>query len=318
MTVDLIVNPASGPAIRRLPRDERMRFVSDLLHARGVTAVRATQTSGVGDGARAARAALDAGTDLVLVWGGDGTLNEVAGALLESGVPLGIVPGGSGNGFARGLGVPLTVDAAVQVALRGRPRDIDTGVVNGRAFLNLAGVGFDAAVAERVNTRNLKRGLRPYVSGIFHEWWACPTHTFEVTLDDAQAARLEAHLIVVCNGQQYGHGAQVAPGALFDDGWLDVVAVPRVTLSRLARHGWRMFNGTLPAVPGVYTARARRVAITQTMRLPLHVDGEVVPGETSRVFDIRPRSLRVVLPADHAAEGPTADRRREAGNPTSA
>jgi YegS/Rv2252/BmrU family lipid kinase len=296
MIVDLIVNPASGPAGRRLPRSERVRFVSALLRARGATTIRATQTAGIGDGARAARAAREEGSDLVVVWGGDGTLNEVAGALLDSGLRIGVVAGGSGNGFARGLGLPLRVEEAVRVAFEGRARDIDTGEVSGRAFLNLAGVGFDAAVAERVNTRNLRRGLGPYVSSIFHEWRGFDTQQFHLVLDDALPIDVEAHFVVVCNGPQYGHGARIAPAAAFDDGLFDVVAVPQITASRLLRHGWRLFNGTVPAIPGVFTGRARRVEVSHERPLPVHLDGEVVPADTSRTFTVRPRSLRVMTP----------------------
>ena len=294
MTVDLIVNPASGPDLRRVPRTQRVAYVSALLRAGGASTIRATETTGLGDAARAVHAALDDGSDVVVVWGGDGTLNEAAGAMLDTGLPLGIIPGGSGNGFARGVGLPVDIERAAHVALHGEPRDVDTGQVSGRAFLNLAGVGFDAAVAARVNTRNLRRGLRPYVSSIFHEWRTFDVQQFRVVLDDAPPLAIEAHFVVVCNGQQYGHGAQIAPRAAFDDGWLDVVAVPRITASRLARHGWRLFNGTVPAVPGVVTARGRRIVISHDAALPVHLDGEVVPGEKSRIFEVRPKSLRVM------------------------
>ena len=294
MTVDLIVNPASGPAVRRLPRQERLAFVSRLLRTHGATTIRATATRGSGDAVRAARSALDAGTDRIVVWGGDGTLNEVAGTLLDTGVQLGVVPGGSGNGFARGLGLPLDVDSAVKVAMLGHPADIDTGLVNGHPFLNLAGVGFDAAVAERFNTSNLRRGLVPYLTSILHEWRTMRMQRFRLRLDNAMPVEIEANFVVVCNGQQYGHGARVAPAAAFDDGLFDVVAVPDLTLSRLMRHGWRLFNGTLPVVPGVFTGRARRVELSQATALPIHLDGEVIGAETARTFEVRPRSLRVM------------------------
>ncbi len=294
MTVDLIVNPASGPAVRGLPRHERVHHASRLLRAQGATTIRATETAGSGDGVGAVRAALAAGTDRVVVWGGDGTLNEVAGALLDTGACLGVVPGGSGNGFARGLGLPLSMEAAVAVAMHGQPRDIDTGLVNGRSFLNLAGIGFDAAVADRVNTRNLRRGLRPYVTSILHEWRTFELQRFRLRLDDAAPLELDAHFLVVCNGQQYGHGARIAPAAAFDDGLFDVVAVPRITASALTRHGWRLFNGTIALVPGVFTGRASRVEVSQERPLPIHLDGEVLAPELARTFEIRPRSLRVM------------------------
>ena len=293
MTVDLIVNPASGPVGRVVSREGRLEFVSELLRAADVREIRPTQTARTGDATRAALAAVERGTDLVLVWGGDGTINEVAGVLVGQQAPLGIIAGGSGNGLARGLGLPLDVREAVKVAVHGRRRAIDTGHVAGRTFLNLAGVGFDAAVAARVNTANLTRGLRPYVTGVLHEWRTFPTHRFSLTMDDQPTQEIASHLVVVCNGQQYGHGAQVAPQASFDDGWLDVVAVPNITTSRILRHGWRLFDGTLPHVPGVFTARARRIVVSQDTPLPVHLDGEVVSPAPTRTFEVRPHSLIV-------------------------
>lgn len=295
-TVDLIVNPASGPPSARLPRGDRMAYASRVLASLGAGVVRPTVTAAIGDGARAARAGIGQGTDLVVVWGGDGTLNEVAAALLNTGVPLGIVAGGSGNGLARGLGLPRRVDAALRVAMLGGRRVIDTGSVEGRTFLNVAGVGLDAAVAERFNRDNRRRGLRPYVSALLHEWWRFPPRQFQLTLDDAPAAALHAHLVVVCNGQQYGHGARVAPRASFDDGALDVVAIPAVTLRRLTRDGWRLFTGSLDRAPGVLTARAQRVTLSHAHPLAVHLDGEVVAGGTSRTFQVQPRSLCVMCP----------------------
>lgn len=295
MTVDLIVNPAAGPVIRRLPRHERIHFVSRLLRTFGATTIRATETTGRGDGARAVQAALEAGSDRIVVWGGDGSLNEVAARMLDTGVPLGVVPGGSGNGLARGLGLPLAVAAAVRVAMLGTPRDIDTGLVDGHPFLNVAGVGFDAAVAERFNTSNLRRGLVPYIASILHEWRTFDAQRFRITLDTAPPVDVEAHLVVVCNGQQYGHGARIAPAAAFDDGFFDVVAVPQITAARILRHGWRLFDGTLPQVPGVYVARARRVELSQERSTAIHLDGEVLGTARTRIFEVRPHSLRVMI-----------------------
>jgi len=296
MTVDLIVNPASGPGVGALPRGDRLAYATRALEALGADVVRPTATAAAGDGARAVRDGVGRGTDRVVVWGGDGTINEVAAAVLHSGIPLGIVAGGSGNGFARGLGLPGGVAAALRVAVRGRTRQVDTGTVGGRLFMNLAGVGFDAAVAARFNHQNERRGLRPYVSAIVHEWWRFPPRRFEITLDDNPPVWLDAHLVVVCNGQQYGHGARIAPQASFDDGVLDVVAVPALTLRRLVWHGWRLIDGSLARVPGMLMARATRVTLAQDEALPVHLDGEVADSATRRTFEVRPGSLCVMCP----------------------
>jgi YegS/Rv2252/BmrU family lipid kinase len=294
LTVDLIVTPASGPVVGRLPRHERVHAVSHQLRTLGATTIRATETRGRGDAADAARRALDEGSDRVVAWGGDGTLNEVATTLLDTGMRLGVIPGGSGNGLARGLGLPLDVRGAVHVAMQGQPRDIDTGLANGRTFLNLAGIGFDAAVAERFNTRNVRRGLVPYLTSILREWRSVTPQRFRIRLDAAMPVEIDAGLVVVCNGPQYGHGARIAPAASFDDGLFDVVAIPGITAARIVGHGWRLFNGSVAAVPGVFTGRARRVEVSQARPLPIHLDGEVKDTDTARTFEVRPRSLRVM------------------------
>ena len=89
----------------------------------------------------------------------------------------------------------------------------------------------------------------------------------------------------------------MAPAASFEDGMLDVVAVPRITAARIAGHGWRLFNGTVAAIPGVFTARGRRVEVSQGEPLPIHLDGEVKEPETARIFEARPRSLRIMTGA---------------------
>ncbi|HTU99736.1 MAG TPA: YegS/Rv2252/BmrU family lipid kinase [Luteitalea sp.] len=295
MTIDLIVNPASGPVVGGQPREHRLAFAIAQLKTLGVQSIRPTQTAAIGDATRAAAEARRLGSDRVVVWGGDGTLNEVAAALLDGPVPMAIVPGGSGNGLARGLAIPLSVEPALRAAVVGAAHRIDTGRVTGRAFLNLAGVGFDAAIARRVNTNNLRRGLRPYVSAIFHEFRSYGAQAFSLRLDDGETTTFDAHMVAVCNGQQYGHGARIAPHAAFDDGWLDVVVVPEITGRRLARHGWRLFNGTLAQVPGVRVARARHIVLSHPVPLPVHLDGEVVEGEKTHTFEINPRSLAVVF-----------------------
>lgn len=298
MVVDLIVNPASGRASRAVPRAQRLRLVSDLLRAAGATVSRSTLTRGAGDAHRAAQVAVAAGADRVLVWGGDGTVNEVADALAGTRVVMALVAGGSGNGFALGLGLPRGLAPAVDTALHGAVRDIDVGVVDGRTFVNVAGIGFDAAIAARVNTGNSRRGLWPYVQSALAELRTYEPTTFTLTLDDGPAVTTTGHQVVVCNGMLYGPGARIAPGATFDDGWLDVVALPPVTTGLLVRHGWRLLVGALAGAPGVVTGRAKRIEVTQARALPAHLDGEVLPETTTRVFEIRTRALRIAVPAD--------------------
>ena len=308
MRILLVVNPASGPEARGLARQARGAAAARWLRDAGATSVDIVETRGVGDGRTATQHALGAGVDRVVVWGGDGTLNEVAHVLLGSSTPMAIIPGGSGNGLARGLGVPLRSQVAAALAVTGRARLIDTGVCtsgahaagaaegdpHARGFLNVAGVGFDALVARRVNTDNTRRGLPPYLAAMFREWRTFEPQSFTLATDDGPAQAFTGHFVAVCNGQQYGHDTRVAPHALFDDGWLDVVGVPPITTGRLIRHGWRLFHGSLPRVPGVITRRSRQTTVTSARPLHVHLDGELLAPRTAWTFAIRPASLWVV------------------------
>jgi diacylglycerol kinase (ATP) len=294
-TIDLIVNPASGPTVRGLARGARLEFAARVLEAEGAT-VRATATCAAGDAAVAVRRAVEALSDLVVVWGGDGTVNEVASGLIGHDVPLAIVPGGSGNGFARALGVPLHAGAALRLALEGQSRLIDTGLAGTRRFFNIAGIGFDAGVARRFNASGSRRGLVPYLWGTGAELRAHQATCYDVRLDGQPWFVGDAHLVATANGQQYGHNARIAPWAALDDGWLDVVVVPDITTWRVIRHGWRLFAGSVARVPGVRTGRAKRVDIRIAEARLLHLDGEVYEAGASARFEIDPASLLVRTP----------------------
>lgn len=297
VALDLIVNPTSGPPSRRLARHERLAHATRVLRALGVAEIRALETRRPGDGAMAAARAVAEGVSTVVVWGGDGTLNEVAAQLVGSRTQLGIVPGGSGNGLARALGLPLDADAALAVAVRGATLAADMGTVNGRLFFNIAGLGLDAGIAERFNAMGGKRrGLVTYVRACAAELRAHGPRPFRVRLDGTDWFDAEANIVAVANGQQYGHGACIAPHARLDDGWLDVVVVTDVTLPRLLRHGWRLFNGSIDAVPGVYTARARGVEVTSPPGVLLHVDGEMQAVAGPLTFAAQPQALLVRVP----------------------
>ena len=126
---------------------------------------------------------LRTGSRLVIVWGGDGSVNEAGSALLGSRVPLAIIPAGSGNGLARELGIPLQPAAALAAALKGAPRVIDAGELGGRPFFNVAGVGFDARIASRFD-RAPQRGFATYVRVSAHELFTYRPETYRIDCGD--------------------------------------------------------------------------------------------------------------------------------------
>jgi YegS/Rv2252/BmrU family lipid kinase len=233
---------------------------------------------------------------LVCAWGGDGTVNEVARALAGTGTALGVVPAGSGNGLARELGLPWDPVQALGVALGRRERVLDVGDVEGRLFVNVAGIGLDAEVAARFNARRGgRRGLGPYVWMGARELLRYRAREYTIRVGD-ETWREEAIAVVCANGRQYGGGAVVAPTARPDDAQLDLVVVgPRPPLVAL-RDALHLFRGTLDRAPGVRTARAQEIEITASGPILFHVDGEAVTGGPVVTVRVRPAVLRVRVP----------------------
>jgi YegS/Rv2252/BmrU family lipid kinase len=253
-------------------------------------------TEGPGHALALAQAAVAARASLVCAWGGDGTVNEVARALVGTGTALGIVPAGSGNGLARELGLPWDPTRALGVALGRRERVIDVGEVEGRLFVNVAGIGADARVAARFNARpGRRRGLWPYVWMGAYELFRHRAAEYTIRAG-AETWSQEAIVVLCANGRQYGGGAVVAPTARLDDGQLDLVVVsPRPPLEAL-RDSLHLFRGTLDRAPGVRTARVPVIEITGRDPLLFHVDGEPVSGGRTLTVRVLPAALRVRVP----------------------
>ena len=175
------------------------------------------------------------GARLVLAWGGDGTINEVASALAFDEVPLGIVPAGSGNGLARELGVHPRAERAIADALQAVPRPMDLGEIDGHLFANMAGIGFDAHIASRFATAT-RRGFVGYAGITARALTSYVPQHYRVTIGGVETAH-RAILVTIANSAQFGNNARIAPGARVDDGELDLVVMEeRSRIATLCQH----------------------------------------------------------------------------------
>ena len=242
-----------------------------------------------------ARSMIVDGATTVVAWGGDGTINEVAAEVAPAGVTLGVVPGGSGNGFARGLGLERRAGAALRTALTGPVRVIDTGEIDGRIFVNIAGIGFDAHLAAVFN-RLKQRGASAYFQAGFRELRSYCGQTYTVRTRH-ESFTMPAFLVAVANCREYGNGAVIAPRALPDDGRLDLVCVPVRPLPWLLLQSFRLFAGTIDRLPGIRCLAGTTVELSADRPLAFHVDGEVYAGGPSLRISAVPSSLRVRVPA---------------------
>jgi len=291
--IAFIINPISG-GIRPDAARDRAELAATILDRHGNPAD-VFVTERAGHAKELAKAAVARGADLVMAWGGDGTINEVASALVFGEVPLGIVPAGSGNGLARELGVRLKPELAIADALAAEPRLIDVGEIEGRYFVNIAGIGFDAHVASQFNTPgNQRRGLLGYARISLRALGSYVPGLYRISHTGRSTER-RAILVTVANSAQSGNGARIAPGAKVDDGWLDLVVVEERSRWRTLMQLPRLFNGTIRRIPGCTIDRIQRATIESDTPMMFHVDGEPREGGTRLRVRVHPGALWVAI-----------------------
>ncbi|MCX6550244.1 MAG: diacylglycerol kinase family lipid kinase [Acidobacteria bacterium] len=297
MKAAVIINPAAGPFWSRRPTAEVEASARAMVaHHSGHAWV--VFTHGPGHARDLAREAVADGAQVVIAWGGDGTVNEVASALVYGRAALGVVRVGSGNGLARELGIPADPDAALEVALTGAERVIDVGELNGRLFFNVAGIGFDAHVAEAFARSAVPvRGFASYAAATMRELLHYRAHRYVVTADGENVADDAALLVSMANTRQWGNGAIIAPGATMDDGRLDLVFARSRHPVFVAANIWRLFWGDIADMRGVRHRQFSRATIQAFPPAPVHTDGEVL-GHCDRIeIAVRAQALRVRVPA---------------------
>lgn len=234
------------------------------------------------------------GCDRVVAIGGDGTLNEVAAALVGTPVALGLVPCGSGNGLGRHLGIPGPGRGAFRNLLSGRIRSIDTGIAAGVPFFNAMGTGFDAELSLRFN-RLTRRGLPAYARTTASLLRGYKAETYGIEAG-GRMTELRAFIVAVANSDQYGNDCFIAPGARIDDGALDLTALPPVGWLSAAPLAVRLFRGTLRATRTVHRDRGPSFVLHREKAGPFHTDGEVHDGPADLRIEVRPSSLHILVP----------------------
>jgi diacylglycerol kinase (ATP) len=248
-----------------------------------------------------ARRAIDDGCGLVVAVGGDGTMNEVAQALVHNTAALGLIPCGSGNGLGRHLGIPGPGRGAFRTLLHGEVRNIDTGIANGRPFFNAMGIGFDAEISFRFN-QLVRRGLAAYVRTALGTYFSFKPQAF--IIHNGRTLSTRAFLITVANSDQYGNDAMIAPGACVDDGSLDLVAIKSVGFFNALPLAVRLFTNTLDGSPSVQRLHGGHFIIERTASGRLHTDGETHDTTASIEVTVLPRSLKIMGPAKPVAIKP--------------
>lgn len=287
----LIVNPASGfvskdIAVALIARKLRRHFAAlALVHSSSPQQARETVLQ-----------ELDR-FDVFVAYGGDGTVNSVAGALVGRDKTLGILPGGSGNGLARNLGIPLSWLRALGTLVSGRDASIDAGEINGRRFFNVAGIGLDGLIARQFEHDARTRGILPYVYFALKGYLEMPAFRVRVS---AAGGEFEEDIMIaaLANFRQYGAKAVIAPHASPYDRLLDLCLLGKFSLMESSLNVQRLFSGTIHKYPfyrALPFARARIRSLSGPV--PFHFDGEYGGEQEDYEARVLPAAVRVRVPA---------------------
>jgi len=272
-SVRFIVNPISGTRgkeaiIRLIPQylsDERFRY--EIVY-----------TERSGHAAQLAQEAAEAGVDIVVAVGGDGTVNEVARSLVHTQTALAIVPCGSGNGLARHLFIPINPIGALKILAECQIETLDYGKINDQPFFCTCGIGFDAFISERFAHAG-KRGLMTYVDNTLKGGLTYKPETYRVSID-GQEQEYEAFLIACANASQYGNNVYIAPAASMNDGLMDVTILEPFPLLEAPQVVMQLLNKTIDRIPTRAPSSADRWA--STARRPAWCTSTATPCSVAR------------------------------------
>lgn len=235
--------------------------------------------------------------DIIVAVGGDGTINEVARPLISSNTALGIIPMGSGNGLARHLGIPLNVKKAIKLLNKPLLTSIDTIKLNELAFLNVAGIGFDAHIANAFATSK-KRGFITYARLTLGELRRFKYAGCKLVIDGTEQIENTPFIVSIANSTQYGNNAQIAPQAHISDGLMDLCVLQKIPFWYYPVLAIRLFTGTLSRSKYYSCKQGKEVTITflsSTIKQQLHLDGDPFEIDNEINLKINPLSLKIAL-----------------------
>jgi diacylglycerol kinase (ATP) len=290
----IILNPAAG---RGCGAKMRAPIAAALPHAELL------ETNHAGHATELASQAVARGADLVIAAGGDGTLGEVLNGIISTQARLGILPVGTGNDFARTLGIGADFNLALKTLKNGAPKAVDVGHVTigdqTRYFLNVAGAGFDSRCATRINEHRPKvlaslSGPTAYIVAVLSELRCYQTTQIRLELD-GRIVESRAILCAIANAQSYGGGMKVAPDADLCDGLFDVCLIKDISALGFLRAFPGVFAGKHIHHPQVEMFRATQVKLYSEPPLPVLVDGDIL-GISPASFEMVPRGIEVIAP----------------------
>ncbi|MDR1460004.1 MAG: YegS/Rv2252/BmrU family lipid kinase [Bacteroidales bacterium] len=236
--------------------------------------------------------------DIVVAVGGDGTINEIARALVGKDVLLGFIPTGSGNGLARHLQIPVRISKAIEVINERHSLEIDTLKINDQICISIAGLGFDGLVAEMFDSSS-RRGFFPYLHYVMKSYFAYKPQTYIIEEKGKEKEEHNAMLVSIANSSQWGFNVKVSPQASMSDGCADVCLVKKPDVFRLPFSTTALLTGNLHKDKKslhIYRLPECTIYTKDNTPQPCHIDGDPVKRQNRITISVLPKSLRIITP----------------------
>ena len=289
-----IYNPISGVSGKRMIVSQIESRLDKTLYSYNIR-----KTEYAGHATELAHKAVSEGADVVCAIGGDGTVNEVGRALIDTNTALAIIPSGSGNGLARHLHIPLDPISAIELINEGTVRKMDYGVINLHPFFCTCGVGFDAFISEKF-AKSKMRGPIAYIENVLRNGLIYNPETYDIDMVSEEEEHIvqKAFLIACGNASQYGNNFYITPQASVRDGLLDVTIIRPFTLIDIPQMAIHLMGGTLDDDSHMSPYRCKSLSIYRRQPGAIHYDGD--PAEAASEIDIAivPKGLLCVCPKE--------------------
>jgi len=287
-TITFIINPISGT----VKKSGIPALIEDTLD-KNLFDYTVVETQYAGHAEILAKHEKEKGTDIVVAVGGDGTVNEVARAIVHSQTALGIIPCGSGNGLARHLMLPMDLRKSIEVLNRCVVHDLDYGIINNKPFFCTCGMGFDAFISMKFAEAG-KRGPVTYIENVLKEGLTYQPETYKIE-DENGTIIQKAFLISCANASQYGNNAYIAPQASMSDGLLDVIIMEPFDVLEAPQVAIEMMNKTLDKNQKIKTFRTKHIQIHREKEGYIHFDGDPVMTQADVDIQLVDKGIKVVV-----------------------
>lgn len=282
----MVVNPISGGKPGRFKEDIIQKHLDETRYSFDIH-----YTQHEGDGYATVRERLDEFEGFIAV-GGDGTINEVFKAIIDTHKWFSVIPNGSGNGLARSLGIPMNIQGAVRHLNTAKTQQIDYALINEEPFINVAGIGFDARIANKFR-ESKKRGFRSYAEITFNEFANMKSKKVKISFGNTSIKR-RVLMASFANSSQFGNNAHIAPNASLNNGKLHIVTLKKFHWLSIPYLTWLLFSRSIDRSKLYREYVVEKATLTTRKGIHLHIDGEARGKVTKIDLAIVPLGVKVM------------------------